>query len=217
MMLYLRVSLERHIPVARPRKPRIQPSAHAFHIPGTLPGRPFGERASARVVRPPKPSIRPATRVTSEPNVASRRTSPLIAPFQIQPFLHIASPNSSRINTSEKSHFNPSRINTSGNACIAFILNDFNSPRINTSEKMRCNSSRINTSKKQGRGEGIALFSMCRHSVTISQTLRISLICGARAVSGRLNAWHLTAEPICAADLTQYPKAYGGNEATCLS
>jgi hypothetical protein len=60
--------------------------------------------------------------------------------------------NACRINTSGKSRFNPSGINTSKSPRITFILNDFNPTRINTSEKLRSNSPRINTSKNHGGG-----------------------------------------------------------------
>jgi hypothetical protein len=78
-----------------------------------------------------------------------------VAPAQFQPFVHIAPVKSPRINTSKKfsifyislimSHFNCTRINTSGNK-------DLKSPRINTSGSKDLKSFRINTSKKHHRG-----------------------------------------------------------------
>jgi hypothetical protein len=95
---------------------------------------------------------RPRGNFSLRPQSSSRNS-----PAQIQPFVHLLSRNSPRINTSKKisishislipHHLNPTRINTSKNK-------DLKPRRINTSGAKDLKSRRINTSKKHRRGEG---------------------------------------------------------------
>jgi hypothetical protein len=147
-------------------------------------GGPKRSKGGPQNLRPTRPAAHISIRIARGNNTApkrhpSRAFPPRRAnsPVQVQPPVHVARPNPSRINTSANLSFFIKSLIMNDLKSIRISVADNKSPRINTSNTFGYKPLRINTSKKHPGGGGVK-------PATDQAYSRLPLAAGRRGGSG---------------------------------